>query len=153
MTIGVGQDSFDVLRDRANSLFCGMGKATFTIVKSCKENKTVLQSSAGNKSNSTEKVETSQQKQDQVKSTSAGDRMDTGTADGDTRPVVTQEQAKILLPALCSPPSQHDPKPACVTNTTDTPPECIRVKQINLHRCKSATFLIDIALQKAQTKK
>lgn len=35
----------------------------------------------------------------------------------------------------------------------DSAPEFLRVKQINLHHCKSATFLIDIALQKAQTKK
>lgn len=41
MTIGVGQDSFDTLKTRANSLYCGMGKALFTVVKSCKENQTV----------------------------------------------------------------------------------------------------------------
>lgn len=39
MTIGVGQDSFDILRTRSNSLYCGMGKAVFTVIKSCKENK------------------------------------------------------------------------------------------------------------------
>lgn len=39
MTIGVGQDSFETLRTHANTLYCGMGKATFTAVKSCKENK------------------------------------------------------------------------------------------------------------------
>lgn len=43
MTIGVGQDSFEVLHTRSNSLFCGMGKAIFTIVKGCKENKALLQ--------------------------------------------------------------------------------------------------------------
>lgn len=42
MTIGVGQDSFDLLRERSNSLFCGMGKANFTIVKGCKENQALL---------------------------------------------------------------------------------------------------------------
>lgn len=41
MTIGVGQDSFETLRTRSNSLYCGMGKATFTIVKSCKEHKSI----------------------------------------------------------------------------------------------------------------
>lgn len=43
MTIGVGQDSFEILRNSSNSLFCGTGKAIFTLVKSCKENKTMLQ--------------------------------------------------------------------------------------------------------------
>lgn len=43
MTIGVGQDSFDMLRDRSNTLYCGMGKAIFTAVKGCKENQTLLQ--------------------------------------------------------------------------------------------------------------
>lgn len=45
MTIGVGQDSFDMLRARSNSLFCGMGRTAFTIVKNCKENQSKLQSS------------------------------------------------------------------------------------------------------------
>lgn len=43
MTIGVGQDSFDFLRQKSNLLFCGLGKATFNIVKSCKENRKALQ--------------------------------------------------------------------------------------------------------------
>lgn len=60
MTIGVGQDSFDVLRERSNSLFCGMGKANFTVVKSCKENQTLLQPRAANVSNSTVTATTSQ---------------------------------------------------------------------------------------------
>lgn len=41
MTIGVGQDSFETLQTRSNSLYCGMGRAVFTIVKGCKENKTI----------------------------------------------------------------------------------------------------------------
>lgn len=48
MTIGVGQDSFETLRERSNSLYCGMGKAVFTVVKGCKENKSILQTAAGN---------------------------------------------------------------------------------------------------------
>lgn len=52
MTIGVGQDSFDVLLERSNSLFCGMGKAIFTAVKSCKENKSKLQNRAATNSDS-----------------------------------------------------------------------------------------------------
>lgn len=43
MTIGVGQESFEMLRSKANSLYCGMGKATFAVVKSCKENKAYTQ--------------------------------------------------------------------------------------------------------------
>lgn len=46
MTIGVGQDSFDILRANSNSLYCGLGKATFTLVKSCKENRNAMQPSA-----------------------------------------------------------------------------------------------------------
>lgn len=46
MTIGVGQDSFETLRDRSNTLYCGMGKAFFTVVKSCKENQAIPQSGA-----------------------------------------------------------------------------------------------------------
>lgn len=46
MTIGVGQDSFETLRQRSNQLFCGMGKATFTLVKGCKENQNALQQKA-----------------------------------------------------------------------------------------------------------
>lgn len=42
MTIGVGQDSFDALRSNSNSLYCGMGKATFKMVQHCKENQTKL---------------------------------------------------------------------------------------------------------------
>lgn len=56
MTIGVGQDSFDALSGRSNTLFCGMGKALFTIVKKCKENKTMLHSSANVNSTSTNVV-------------------------------------------------------------------------------------------------
>lgn len=46
MTIGVGQESFETLRQRSNQLFCGMGKATFTLVKGCKENRNALQQNA-----------------------------------------------------------------------------------------------------------
>lgn len=46
MTIGVGQDSFDTLRERSNSLYCGLGKAIFTVVKSCKVNKTFTQNAS-----------------------------------------------------------------------------------------------------------
>lgn len=56
MTIGVGQDSFDVLLARANSLFCGMGKATFAIVKSCKENQSKLQNRTVTSSHSAQKA-------------------------------------------------------------------------------------------------
>lgn len=38
MTIGVAQDSFDFLRTHSNTLYCVMGRATFTVVKGCKEN-------------------------------------------------------------------------------------------------------------------
>lgn len=47
MVIGVGQDSFDVLTKRANTLFCGMNKASFSVVKRCKENRIALQRSVG----------------------------------------------------------------------------------------------------------
>lgn len=43
MTIGVGHDSFETLRTRSNSLYCGLGKAAFNVVKSCKENKAYAQ--------------------------------------------------------------------------------------------------------------
>lgn len=43
MTIGVGQDSFDTLRTRSNTLYCGMGRAIFTVVKNCKENQALSQ--------------------------------------------------------------------------------------------------------------
>ena len=46
MTIGVGSESFDALRERSNTLYCGMGKAIFTPVKGCKENRAALQHSA-----------------------------------------------------------------------------------------------------------
>lgn len=46
MTIGVGQDSFEILRQRSNSLYCGLGKASFNIVKGCKENRDALHQSA-----------------------------------------------------------------------------------------------------------
>lgn len=45
MTIGVGQDSFDSLRN-TNTLYCGMCKAIFTVVKGCKENQALLQPNA-----------------------------------------------------------------------------------------------------------
>lgn len=48
MTIGVGQDSFEMLRARSNTLHCGMGKATFILVKGCKENQAMLQQGVGN---------------------------------------------------------------------------------------------------------
>ena len=44
LTIGVGQDSFDALLNKANTLYCGLGKATFKMVKHCKENQTMLRS-------------------------------------------------------------------------------------------------------------
>lgn len=46
MTIGVGQESFDTLRERSNSLYCGMGKAVFTLVKNCKQNKFITQTAS-----------------------------------------------------------------------------------------------------------
>lgn len=46
MTIGVGQDSFETLYERSNSLYCG--KAVFTVVTSCKENKSALRIAATN---------------------------------------------------------------------------------------------------------
>lgn len=49
--------------------------------------------------------------------------------------------------------SHHDPYSDSATNFSEEALESIRVKQINLHHCKSATFLIDNAIQKAQTKK
>lgn len=39
ITIGVGQDSFQLLQQSANSLYCGLGKAQFTVVKNCTQNK------------------------------------------------------------------------------------------------------------------
>lgn len=57
MTIGVGQDSFDALRGQSNSLYCGMGKALFYIVKKCTENQNMLHSRANEKSNSTPVVD------------------------------------------------------------------------------------------------
>lgn len=45
----------------------------------------------------------------------------------------------------------HDP--TSNSATISSVHESIRVKQINLHHCKSATFLIDNALQTAQTRK
>lgn len=53
MTIGVGRDSFDVLKGKAYTLYCGMGKGHFTIVKNCKENKNMLHTRANEKSDST----------------------------------------------------------------------------------------------------
>lgn len=58
-----------------------------------------------------------------------------------------------MYPAQTSTNSQLNPLPAAVTYTSDTATDFIRVKQINLHHCKSATFLIDSVLQMAQTKK
>lgn len=46
MTIGVGQDSYETLRAHSNSLYCGMGKAIFTAVKSCKVNQLSTQKAA-----------------------------------------------------------------------------------------------------------
>lgn len=56
MTIGVGQDSFDTLRERSNSLYCGMGKAIFTVVKSCKVNKTFTQAASQSHTNDATKA-------------------------------------------------------------------------------------------------
>lgn len=42
MTIGVGQDSFDALQKRANSLYCGLGKAEFKVVQNFKENRDAI---------------------------------------------------------------------------------------------------------------
>lgn len=44
MTIGVGQESFDVLRQKANTLYCGLGKAVFKMVHHCKANQAMLHS-------------------------------------------------------------------------------------------------------------
>lgn len=49
--------------------------------------------------------------------------------------------------------SQLSSNSGIATPLNDIASDYIRVKQINLHHCKSATYLIDIALQKAQTKK
>lgn len=59
MTIGVGQDSFDILRTQSNSLYCGMNRAQFTVVKSCKENKVVTQNAAAPKSSAATNVASS----------------------------------------------------------------------------------------------
>lgn len=44
MTIGVGQESFDVLRQKSNTLYCGLGKAVFKMVHHCKANQARLHS-------------------------------------------------------------------------------------------------------------
>lgn len=46
MTIGVGADSFEKIRQRSNTLFCGLGQTTFYMVKGCKENRDALHASA-----------------------------------------------------------------------------------------------------------
>lgn len=43
MTIGVGQESFEAIQKRNNTLYCGLGKAEFKLVQHCKENKTAIQ--------------------------------------------------------------------------------------------------------------
>lgn len=43
MTIGVGQDSFETLRTRSNTLHCGMSRAIFKVVKGCKVNQAQTQ--------------------------------------------------------------------------------------------------------------
>lgn len=50
MTIGVGQDSFETLRTRSNTLHCGMSRAIFTVVKGCKVNQTQTQPATVNRS-------------------------------------------------------------------------------------------------------
>lgn len=50
MTIGVCHDSFELLRTRSNSLYCGLNKAVFSLVKSCKENRVAIQQSVENPS-------------------------------------------------------------------------------------------------------
>lgn len=50
MTIGVCHDSFELLRTRSNSLYCGLNKAVFSLVKSCKENRVAIQQSVENSS-------------------------------------------------------------------------------------------------------
>lgn len=68
MTIGVGQDSFDALSGQSNTLFCGMGKALFTLVKGWKENKNMLHTSAKVNSNSTTVVDQSSTQQNSGRS-------------------------------------------------------------------------------------
>lgn len=61
MTIGVGHDSFDALRGKSNTLYCGMGRAHFTIVKNCKENRNMLHSSANTNSTTAAEPPTTEQ--------------------------------------------------------------------------------------------
>lgn len=92
MTIGVGQDSFDVLRERSNSLFCGMGKATFAIVKGCKENKTMLQQGATDNLCGTNTANTSQQNQNQDQTSSTGDGLNTGSVNESAQPMDPEQK-------------------------------------------------------------
>lgn len=77
LTIGVNADSFELIQQRSNTLFCGMGRAIFTPVKGCKENRTATQSSAnmGNPSagtssggTSSDKMETDEAQKPQAQS-------------------------------------------------------------------------------------
>lgn len=86
MTIGVGQDSFDILRERSNTLFCGMGKAIFKIVKNCKENKNMLHSGAVERSSSTTATVTPTNQQIQNQSTRVEERMETNESDAGLQP-------------------------------------------------------------------
>lgn len=57
MTIGVGHDSFDILQQNPNSLYCGVSKAVFTMIKGCKENLAMLSSAGTSGEHSTEGME------------------------------------------------------------------------------------------------
>lgn len=88
MTIGVCQDSFDVLRTCSNSLFCGMGRALFTMVKHCKENINMLQRCADKKLDCTKNAHELQQEQTQKPAEPTGEAMETDVDAG----AVTDEQ-------------------------------------------------------------
>ena len=57
MTIGVGHDSFESLVNNPNSLYCGVSKAVFTMIKSCKENLAMLSSDTTSGDDQVEQME------------------------------------------------------------------------------------------------
>lgn len=67
MTIGVGQDSFQLLQQSANSLYCGMGKAQFTVVKNCTRNKAMkLKATVAKETDATKATDTEDSNQMQT---------------------------------------------------------------------------------------
>lgn len=57
MTIGVGQESFDILQQNSNTLYCGMNRAIFTMVKGCKENRAMLAGGSTSAAQQSEKID------------------------------------------------------------------------------------------------